>query len=318
MEAFLDVALPVFGIMAAGYLIGRFNILGQASTAALNGFVFHVALPALFFIALARAPMDDILNIPYLAAVIGGQIGIFAFALVIASFTIRGSFGAQGLHAIAAIFANTGYMGIPLLVTAFGPQGALPGIIATVVNGAMMMALGTVILEIDRSQEKGGSAMGIALDAAKGVARNPLVRAAVLGIAWSLSGLPIPKPLGTFCDLIGAAAGPCALFAMGLFLVSQKIASGLVEVSWVTFLKLIAHPALTWWLAADVMHMEPLWVASAVIMAALPTGGLVFVLASQYQVYLQRSAAIILISTVLSVVTVSAILVWYLPLVPRP
>jgi len=318
MEAFLDVALPVFGIMAAGYLIGRFNILGQASTAALNGFVFHVALPALFFIALARAPLDDIMNLPYLAAVIGGQIGVFLLAFLVAFYCFPGSLGTRGLNAIAAIFSNTGYMGIPLLITAFGPQGALPAIIATVVNGAMMMALGTAILEVDKSKEKGGSAGRIAWDAAKGVARNPLVRSAVLGIGWTLIGLPIPKPLGTFCDLIGAAAGPCALFAMGLFLVSQRITSGLGEVGWVSFLKLIAHPLLTWWLAALVLEMEPLWVASAVIMAALPTGGLVFVLASQYQIYLQRSAAIILISTILSVITVSAILAYYMPLVPRP
>jgi len=317
MEAFLDVALPVFGIMAAGYAVGRLNILGQASTAALNGFVFYVALPALFFIAMARANIDDILNWPYLAAVVGGQIAVFGLALLIAAFAFPGRFGAQGLNAIAAIFSNTGYMGIPLLITAFGPQGTLPAIIATVVNGALMMALGTMILEVDRSKEQGGSALRIVFDALKGVGKNPLFVSACAGMAWSLTGLGLPKPLATFCDLMGGAAGPAALFAMGLFLVSQKITSGLPEVLWVTLLKLIVHPLVTWWVASELLHMEPLWVASAVVMAALPTGGLVFVLATQYQIYLQRSAAIILVTTVLSVVTVSAVLAYYLPLVGR-
>lgn len=318
MEAFLTVALPVFGIIAAGYAVGRAGILGQDSTAALNGFVFYVALPALFFLSLSRTPVEEVMNLPYLAAVIGGQAGVFALALAVAAVAFPGRFGGQGLNAIAAIFSNTGYMGIPLLITAFGAQGTLPAIIATVVNGALMIAIGTAVLEVDRSRERGQGALSIARDALLGVATNPLVLSALAGIGWSMAGLPLPAALETFTDLLGAAAGPCALFAMGLFLVSQKITSGLPEVVWVTALKLVAHPLLTWWIAAELLSMEPLWVASAVIMAALPTGGLVFVLATQYGVYLQRSAAIILISTVASVVTVSAVLAYYLPRVPLP
>ncbi len=59
--------------------------------------------------------------------------------------------------------------------------------------------------------------------------------------------------------------------------------------------------------------MEPVWVASAVIMSALPTGGLVFVLAQKYNIYLQRATSVILISTVLSVLTVSAVMIYYVP-----
>ena len=53
--------------------------------------------------------------------------------------------------------------------------------------------------------------------------------------------------------------------------------------------------------------MDRLWAASAVTLAALPTGSLVFVLAQQYGVYTQRATAAILVSTVLSVVTLFAL-----------
>jgi len=72
MVAVLNVVLPVFGIGLAGYLCGRFGVLGAASSEALNAFVYYVALPALFFISMARMPLRDILNWPFLFAYGGG------------------------------------------------------------------------------------------------------------------------------------------------------------------------------------------------------------------------------------------------------
>ena len=57
MAAIVDVVLPVFAIMLAGYLAGRFRLLGDASSEALNGFVYYGAIPALFFVSMAQAPL---------------------------------------------------------------------------------------------------------------------------------------------------------------------------------------------------------------------------------------------------------------------
>ncbi|MBC7134939.1 MAG: AEC family transporter, partial [Oceanibaculum nanhaiense] len=111
--------------------------------------------------------------------------------------------------------------------------------------------------------------------------------------------------------ILGAAAGPAALFSMGLFLYGKPMTAGLGEVGIMTFLKLIAQPLITWWLAVPVMNLDPFWAASAVIMAALPTGGLAFVLSLRYGIYTQRMSGTILMSTVLSVVTVSFVLVYF-------
>ncbi len=86
-----------------------------------------------------------------------------------------------------------------------------------------------------------------------------------------------------------------------------------MEVGWITILKLLIHPAVTWVLAGLVLDMPPLWVASAVIMASLPTAALVFVLADKYQIFLERAAASIVVTTVVSVISVSVILAYYLP-----
>ncbi len=98
---------------------------------------------------------------------------------------------------------------------------------------------------------------------------------------------------------------------MGLFLVGQSIRRGAGEVVWVSALKLILHPLATWWLASEVLSLDPLYVAAAVVMAALPTGSLVFVVGERYGVFAQRAAAIILVSTVASVPTVSFVVQYY-------
>lgn len=306
MEAVLNVVLPVFGIMLAGYLAGRFNLLGDASGEALNGFVYYVSLPALFLVSMSRVEVSEIFNLQYLLAVGGSILGTFGIAMLIATFAFPNRIGALGLNGLTAVFSNTGYMGIPLLILAFGEQATLPGVIATVLNGTVVLALATVIIEIDLNQESGG--LAILRNAIIGVFSSPLVMSALVGLALSAFAVPLPTPVSAFCDLLAASAGPCALFAMGLFMVGRSFTAGAGEISVLVALKLILHPLLAAWLAFGVMEMDPVWAASAVIMSALPTGALAFVLAQRYNIYTQRSTAAIMISTVLSVVTISVLL----------
>ena len=65
------------------------------------------------------------------------------------------------------------------------------------------------------------------------------------------------------------------------------------------------QPAVTWWLAFKVIALPAVWAEAAVIQAALPTGALIFVIAQRYGVFVERSTAVIVLSTVLSIVTLS-------------
>lgn len=318
MQAVLDVVLPVFGLIFAGYLAGRFRILGQESSEALNRFVYYFALPTLLFLGMARVPTDQVLNAPFIATFLGGAIIAHAVAMLVGRFAFPGRLATRSLGALSGVFANTGYMGIPLFLTAFGPEGTLPAVIATVFNSAIMIGATVILIELDLSQ---GSGLTKALgDVARALLRNPLVTAPLLGIAWGAAALPIPRPMGIFGDLLGASAGPCALFAIGLFLASRTLKALMggrraIEVVWLTALKLVLQPLATWWLAG-LLGLDPFWAASAIILAALPTGALVFVLASQYGLYIERASAVILASTVISVVTLSAIMIALGPIRP--
>ena len=306
MEAVVNVVLPVFAIVLAGFACGRLRLLGQGGSEALNGFVYFAALPALFFGSLAKVEMSQIFNWPYLIAYLLGMVPTALAALLIGRFVFRTRGGALAVQNMAALFSNTGYMGIPLAITAFGRDAALPAILATIVNGAVIMGL--YILWIEAQRSTASRHLRVARDAFAGVLRSPLVLSAIAGILASAFAIDVPAPLLTFCDIMGAAAPPAALFAMGLFMVGKSFKGDLVEASVMSLLKLILHPLATFALVAWLIPVEPGWRNVLLLMAALPTGSLVFVLASQHDTYVRRATGIILGSTLASVVTLSWLL----------
>lgn len=306
MQPVFDVVLPVFAILAAGWAAGRFGPFPPMATKVLNDFVYWVALPVLIFKAMATAPVAAVFDLPFLAAYSAGVFGVFALTYIVGLLVFQARPAALALQTMCAIFANTGYMGVPLLPVAFGPEALLPAIILTVYNAAFMVALFVVLIELDlRASDR---PLKVVAGVLKAVLLNPLVLSTIVGLGWSAAGLGLPTPVRTFCDLIGATAGPTALFAMGLFLVGKPLRAGLGEVSWLVFLKLLVMPALVAWLALGPLALDPLQANAAILGAALPTGSLVFVLAYRYRLYVERSTSVILISTVLSGVTLAVLL----------
>ena len=306
MQAVVNVVIPVFAIVLAGYLCGRFKLLGPGGSEALNGFTYYAALPALFFGSLAKVELAQIFNWSYLGAYLLGMAVVGIAALIVGRLVFGARGAALAVQNMAALFSNTGYMGIPLAITAFGQGAALPAILATVVNGALIMGLYILWIEAERSE--GSHLLHVARDAVAGVFRSPLVLSAIAGIVCSALQVSVPKPVLTFCDIIGAAAPPAALFAMGLFMVGKSFKGDLVEVGLFSALKLVLHPLATFAIVLWLVDLAPLWRDVLLLMAALPTGSLVFVLASQQQVYVRRATGIILGSTFASVVTLSWLL----------
>jgi len=125
-----------------------------------------------------------------------------------------------------------------------------------------------------------------------------------LGLLWSGLGLTMPAPMEEFVTILGAAATPGALFAIGASLAS-KAAERPVIAGWLSLCKLILHPVSVWVAAYWLFPVEPFAASVMVAAAALPVAGNVFILAQHYGVAPSRVSASILISTALSIVTVS-------------
>ena len=308
MQVVLDVALPVCAIILAGFAAGKAGLLGEAASQAINQYVYWFALPAVLFIGLARTPLTEVLNLSFLGVFVGSTVLVYAIAFMIGRAGDKAGSGHYAQQALTASFPNTGYMGIPIFTATWGASKALPAIIGTVVVSAVMIAVAITAQEVIGSN---GNFRTTVKDVARALSRNPLIASAVAGLAWTWLGLPLPTALGNFFTILGGSAGPCALFAIGLFLAGRPLECEWREVGWIIAMKLVVQPALAWLLITLWFPLDRFWMGAALLLAALPTGSLTFVVAQTYTVYVERTSQVILASTVLSIPLLAAILAAY-------
>jgi malonate transporter len=141
---------------------------------------------------------------------------------------------------------------------------------------------------------------------AMGLAKNPMIGSVVLGILWGATGFALPGPVNEFMTLLGAAATPCALFAIGASLAGRS-AERMQVAGWLSFAKLVLHPAAVA-AAAWIFGVGGYAGGVMIAAAALPVAGNVFILAQHYRVAPQRVSTAILLSTAASVLTVTAVI----------
>jgi predicted permease len=304
LDPVLGAAFPVFALVACGVLAGRFRLINPGSSEALNRFVYAFALPAMLFIAVYRGSMDELLGSgSFLLGVVLATFGTALAGFALSYYFWRGTAGQSVMRALNASFANTGYLGIPLVSVAYGEHAALPAALATVATNIVSFAAAIVCLELLANPRGGGVAKALA-----GVARSPLIWPIALAVLVVAAGVKIPLPLERFASLLAAAAGPCALFAIGLFVSQLSIREGF-RASWPTsVLKLVLHPLLMAALAYGVLAIDPFWAKVAIVCASLPLGATAFVLAQRYNLLEAETSTGAVLSTAASVVTVSVVM----------
>ncbi|TLU72483.1 AEC family transporter [Lichenicoccus roseus] len=323
MELVLSAVLPIFGLILAGYVCGRRNTLGDGATDSLNRFVVYLALPALLFLGAAHVNRATAGPPGFLVAFSAAMMASFAL-----SFALERRAGHRVADsAIAGLgggYANTGFMGIPLCLALFGPAGLQPALMASLPNISGLFAVALVLIEFDLQSAPGlGRTL---LKVAGALARNPLVVAPLAGFALDLSGLGMPPAVLHFMTLLGDAASPCALVTIGLFLshrpdpahVPGDQPAELRSIVRQVATKLLVQPGVTWLCLLALerwqgVAMPTVWSASAILIAALPTGTGPFMLAKLYDREAASISRVILVSTILSVVSITLLVAGLVP-----
>jgi malonate transporter len=306
LYSILNTALPFFALIFCGYGAGRLRLLDETAAAGVNTFVFYFALPAFLFGLMSSSPIGEVLNAPFVGAYLTASLALFALTALVGFRIFEIGRAEAAVQGLAAVLANTGYMGIPLISAVFGREAAVPIVVGLTLDGVLMIPLGIVIIESSKGRAE--SLTHTALATFSALARNPLILSIFAGLAVSTTGFNPPMPLGNFLDLLGGTAGPCALFALGATLAGRTVAGGTAEVSYMTFMKLVLHPAALFFTTTVIFSVDPFWATAALLGAALPIAANVFIVARQYNVYVSRTSSAILISTAVSLFSVSALL----------
>jgi malonate transporter len=303
MLAIVNVVIPVFGIIALGYLAVRFRLYPSEGVRGLVAFVNNFATPCLLFLAMLTADFDSAFNLSILVPFYVGSIFAFATGTVIAIRLFRDKPGAGVASGFAAMFTNTVLIGIPILQRAYGFE-SLPVVFSIIAfHAPMLITVGMLVMELMR---RDGAPLHRALGAAGiRVVQNPLLWGVVLGLLGNLYGLQLVEPAMAFLNMMAAAVLPAALFGLGGALNEYRLADNWQQALVMSVLKLIVHPAIAWVLMVPVLGVEPEVARYGVLLAAMPAGINVYVFATYYNRGVNVATNTILISTVASVVTVS-------------
>jgi len=304
MQSILETVLPIFGLVLCGYVVGRKGWMSEEAIKGLNTFVFYFAIPALLFRAMAGGlgPIELSIVAAYFSAVLV----TFLLALGAARLLFRTGPAERALFGMGAIFSNTVLLAIPLIFTALGEEAGRRLMLIITFHAVLIFPVVTVLIELALGAGQGWRSL--VASTTKSLAFNPIILALLAGIAYGQSGLALPGAAERFLALLGSAAAPCALFALGASLTSFKISGDLKETLAIVAMKLVVHPAIMALFALYLFELPPLPAAVAILTAACPAGANVFIMARQYDLYLGRSASAVLISTAISVVTLSLLL----------
>ena len=308
----LAITLPFFALVGCGYLAGRHGVLGGKDNTAeavkgLNMFVLHFALPALLFRTTATRGIGEMFEGAYvLAFFLAGLITFAATALVgRALFNLNAAESA--LQGQAGSVGNVGFLALPLLLALLGEEAGAPIVLGWMVDMVLLVPLSITVIEATRHHGQGNNWLSFFAKVAKGVVFNPFVLWVVAGVAYSAAGLPLVKPLDTVADLLAKAAGPAALFALGATLSARPLSESLGEATYLSLAKLLVYPAIMWVMMTQVFNIDAFWATVAILVAAAPVAGNVYIIASGYGIYMVRASSAILVSTGLAVVTFSVL-----------
>jgi len=305
MLAILLKTLPFFAVIGLGFAAGKLRFFSVEATAYLTRFVFYFALSAMLFGFAANLDVAAVFSWAFVAAYLSAT--TLVWALVAGAGLVRGTGPAEAVvEAHCGVIGNVGFLGIPMLALLLGPQAVGPVLLVLAVDLIVFSSVLTLVITGLRS---GAVSVGTVRLLAAGLLRNPMIVSVVLGLAWGSTGWALPVPVNEFLTLLGAAATPCALFAIGASLAGRG-AERLEVAGWLSFAKLVLHPLAVAVAAFGVFPVEPEAAGVMVAAAALPVAGNVFILAQHYGVAPRRVSTAILVSTAASVITVTAVIAW--------
>ncbi|MBB4064816.1 AEC family transporter [Gellertiella hungarica] len=306
MLEILALLLPFFGLILIGY--GAARITGQQAEALgwMNTFIIYAALPALFFKLVSKTPLHDLTRIDFILADVAATYLVFAAVYLAGRIIRRNPVAESTVQAFGGAYGNIGYMGPGLALLALGERAAVPVALIVCFENAMHFIVAPAMMAFAGGEKRSPGRLAFTILAK--VALHPFILSCAAGFVVVALAVPVPAPAEQLVNTLAQAAAPCALFAMGVTLALRPLKRVPAEIYYIVPAKLLLHPAIVYLVLASVGGFDPVWIQSAVLLAALPTAANVFVIGQQYHTWQERASATILISTVVSVGTITLVL----------
>jgi len=298
----LNLALPYFGLIFVGFACGKVKALPETGLAWMNFFLLYVSLPALLFGIMSKTPFAELNNPPFLIATTIGTASAFAIAMLVGRLMGRLSLREATLAGLSGGYGNIGYMGPGLALAVLGEKAAAPTALIFCCDSIFLFSIVPLLIALTGERRPLLQTIGVVVNQ---IVSNPLIMAACLGALVAGLHIPLPVALNNTLQFLQNAAAPVALFVLGVTVALRPFGRMPWEVPGVIAVKLLVHPLIVFALMLLLGPFTPEWAATAVLMASLPPALNVFVIARQYDTWVEPASVAVLIGTFASVVTLT-------------
>ena len=213
----LNATVPVFLLMALGFLFRKLGWLDEVFASKMNQFVFLVPLPLLVFEDLASVDFQKVWNLKFV---------LFCFFVTLASIALAGILsllwknrGIRGEFIQASYRSSAALLGIAFIQNIYGDAGLAPLMIIGSVPLYNMMAV--VVLSFFQPEQRKRDKL-LWKKTLKGIVTNPIIIGIAAGLFWSALRIPMPYVIEKTVSNIGAVATPLGLMALGASFDVQK------------------------------------------------------------------------------------------------
>ncbi|MEL7343543.1 MAG: AEC family transporter [Pseudomonadota bacterium] len=301
MQALVNVVLPVFLVIGAGYLVAWRGIVSEAGFDGLMRYTSHFAVPCLLFTAIST--LD--LGAEFSPRLLGAYYSVITFTFFAGMYGARALFGRPWPDCVAigfcCLFMNSVLLGLPIAERAYGAENLGPNFAIIAVHAPFCYGLGVTAMEIVRGSGQG--VLATTTNVFKAMFRNALVIAIMLGFAANISGFTLPVVVDEALALIVRSALPVALIGIGGVLYRYRPEGDMMTVAFICAMTLLIQPAMTW-ASSSFFGLEGQAFKGAVITAAMAPGINAYIFADLYGVARRVAATAVLATTALSIVTV--------------
>ncbi|MGR3485252.1 MAG: AEC family transporter [Paracoccaceae bacterium] len=305
MSTTLPVVIPVFLVIAAGYVATWRGLISAGGIDGLMAFTQKVAIPCLLFRAVAGLDLSAAFDPRLLGAFYAGALSGFALGYLAA----RALFGRDREDAVAigfaCLFSNSVLIGLPIMERAFGADALAANFAIIAIHSPTCYAVGITAMEVARARADGSALSALPGKVARAMLSNALIVGIGLGLAVNLTGAALPAPLMDAVDMLVRAALPAALFGLGGVLLRYRPEGSLPTVACVGAISLGLHPAITYGLGTA-WGLSDAALRSAVVTAAMAPGVNAYIFADIYDRGRRVAASAVLLATLASVLTVPA------------
>jgi predicted permease len=311
MKAILDIIVPVFGMVAVGWAIGRTPLLSIEGLRGLVNVTFYALFPALLFRSMSKVRIEALA--PDILVVFFGA-GLLLYFLMMPLGRVLGMrMGDRAVFALSGTFSNGVGIGIPFISYAFGEAGLVPLLMIISLNSLILLTLSSFLMEFDAQGSTRGRLLGKLGGAVVTMLKHPVIPSIFAGLAWSeltalVPGLATPVAIDRILQALATAAPPCGLIMAGASLAHVGLKEHWQGAAIATFFKLAILPLMVWTAGHYLFTLDPLWLTVATLNAALPAGANVYMVAQLYRTGVGLATNAVVISTGASVFTLSIVL----------